>query len=64
MNDAINHLHRVIEQINSDIAMHERLAAAAETDAGRAYQTQQAEDCRRRLAKRQAMLAAEVAKTN
>ena len=60
----IEKIQGIIKQVESDIAMHSRLLAEATSDEGRAYQERQIEVCRKQLAKRSAMLTAEVAKTN
>ena len=62
--DAKEKIMTTIRQIESDIAMHTRLLGECETEAGRAYQIGQIESLKKRLAKRQDMLAAEIASTN
>ncbi len=61
---AKEHLMKTIELVKADIAMHARLLAEATTDEGRAYQQRQIEICERQLAKREAMLSAEVTRSN
>lgn len=60
----IEKIQGIIKQVETDIEMHTRLLAEATTDAGRDYQARQIETCRAQLTKRQAMLAAEIAKSN
>lgn len=62
--DAVERIRKIIAQVESDIAMHERLLGEADTDEGRAYQQRQIDGCRAQLAKRQAMLVVEVAESN
>ena len=60
----IEKIQGIIKAVKSDLAMHTRLLAEATTDEGRAYQRREIDACQQQLAKREAMLAAELAATN
>ena len=62
MTTAKDRIESAIRQIQADIDMYAKKLADATTDEGRTYAQQQIDGCRAQLAKRQAMLAAELAR--